>query len=146
MLCEQETNLYREVTMSNVNLQAAITFEAPPLLIRRFCLEHQVTECDAKEVFQETKKFLVLCANDRTSAYSPSKKVDEMWHQFILHSRDYFRFCDLVGGYIHHQPSQSRQHQGYTKTLEELRTIFGEINADYWGEKVADCSSCDCCP
>lgn len=137
--------------MQGIDSRSALTFEPPGLLIQRFCSEHQVSEAEARERFQETKKFLVLCSTDRAAGFSPSKKVDAMWHQFILHSRDYFRFCELVGGYIHHQPSERRQPEGYAKTLSALRSLFGEPNSAYWDEKIADCddgstSACDCCP
>lgn len=133
--------------MNSMNLEAALSFEAPTLLIRRFCFDHKVSENSANEAFLETKKFLILCANNRTVAYSPSKQVDDMWHNFILHSQDYFKFCNLVGGYIHHQPSESRCHNNYMKTIEDIHKVFGEVNIKYWGKKLADCesSSCDCC-
>ncbi len=139
-----------EVVMSNITLQPALSFEPPPLLLRRFCADNNVCEPEALACFQETKKFLILCANDRQARYSPSKTVDAMWHQFMLHSHDYFRFCDLVGGYIHHQPSETPKPECYAKTIEDLPKLFGSINASYWGDKIADCDDCssagDCCP
>lgn len=137
--------------MSEISFQAALSFEPPALLIRRFCTEHSVCEAEAHARFEETKKFLVLCANNRRMSYSPSKTVDAMWHQFMLHSRDYFNFCGLVGGYIHHQPSERPQPECYARTIEDMPKLFGEINQVYWEEKSADCddgsvSSCDCCP
>lgn len=136
---------------TDVTIQTALSFEPPVLLIRRFCYEQNVSEADARERFRETKKFLVLCAANRKAGFSPSKKVDAMWHQFILHSKDYFRFCDLVGGYIHHQPSESRQPEKYTETLNGLKCMFGGIDPNYWEAEAADCddgsiNGCDCCP
>jgi hypothetical protein len=136
--------------MSSMSFQSALAFEPPPLLLRRFCAENDVCETEALSRFHETKKFLILCANDRRASYSPSKAVDVMWHQFMLHSHDYFKFCDLVGGYIHHQPSETHQPECYAKTLEDMPKLFGSINTSYWSEKAADCSdcssTCDCCP
>lgn len=35
----------------------------------------------------------------------PSTSADELWHEFILNTRDYFDFCDNVyGKYLHHEP------------------------------------------
>lgn len=134
--------------MSLKHYEQAATFKAPELLIKKFCGEHGVSETDAKERFEETKKFLILCAANRNNAYSPSNQIDLMWHQFILHTRDYFAFCDRLGTFVHHQPSESRQHDGYELTRRDLKRTFKTLNEKYWGEKSADCdsSSCDCCP
>ena len=35
----------------------------------------------------------------------PSRLVDEAWHEFILDSLSYTRFCEAAfGGYLHHTP------------------------------------------
>lgn len=134
-----------------LDINAAINFQPPSLLIKRFCDEHDVSESEAQERFEETKKFLVMCADDRQAGLVPSKKIDAVWHQFILFSRDYFSFCELLGGYIHHQPSEVPQPNGYVETLERLKRNYGSINPKYWDREFAegkDCSSgsCDCCP
>ncbi len=36
----------------------------------------------------------------------PSRVVDAMWHEFILHTRAYGEWCDLtVGRFVHHTPA-----------------------------------------
>jgi hypothetical protein len=36
----------------------------------------------------------------------PSRVVDDLWHQFILDTREYERFCKLAfGGFFHHVPA-----------------------------------------
>lgn len=128
--------------------EQAAAFEPPALLIKRFCTDYEVPEGDALERFHETKKFLFLCANNKDVSYAPSSKIDSMWHEFILHTRDYFAFCDTLGTYVHHQPSEHRQHESYEATRRDLKRLFKSINENYWGDKAADCdsSSCDCCP
>jgi len=131
--------------MRTIRLEDAMSFEPPPLFINRFCLENNMSEDEARLAFQETKKFIILCATEREHDYSPSTIIDVMWHQFILHSRDYFRFCDLIGGYVHHQPSESHKPDRYTKTLKALKGKFGDINPSYWGENAAHCGHCTSC-
>ncbi|WP_148713805.1 glycine-rich domain-containing protein [Chitinolyticbacter meiyuanensis] len=47
----------------------------------------------------------------------PSQLVDDYWHEFILHTREYQRFCKgTLGRFLHHTPAggistQSRQQQ-----------------------------------
>jgi hypothetical protein len=34
------------------------------------------------------------------------REIDEMWHEFILHTRDYTDFCNhYFAEYVHHQPN-----------------------------------------
>ncbi len=41
----------------------------------------------------------------------PSKVVDELWHEFILYTRDYQQFCDAAfDTFFHHQPAISLDH------------------------------------
>jgi hypothetical protein len=59
----------------------------------------------ADEAELEFKKFLVLTV----LGYSPlgmlGKLPDEIWHQFILFTEEYSKFCDSVfGGPLHHYP------------------------------------------
>ena len=36
----------------------------------------------------------------------PSQAADDLWHEFILYTRDYSAFCDKAfGGYMHHTPA-----------------------------------------
>jgi len=33
------------------------------------------------------------------------REIDEIWHEFILHTKDYSEFCQrYFGEYVHHQP------------------------------------------
>jgi hypothetical protein len=123
----------------------ALVFNPPDLLINRFCNEYNISREEAVETFQETKKFLIICAVNRDGSYSPSQAVDTMWHHFMLYSKDYFSFCELLGGYIHHQPSERREPEKYMNTLEALRSIFGEINQLYWEVSASNCTSCEAC-
>jgi hypothetical protein len=47
----------------------------------------------------------------------PSKAVDQLWHEFILHTRDYQDFCrQAYGRTLHHSPEESMN----TTTREAL--------------------------
>lgn len=132
-----------------MNKQEVLLFAPPELLIKRFCQEHSVSETEARERFEETKKFLVLSATNRHNIYSPSEQIDEMWHCFLLNTKYYHEFCRRLGCFVHHQPSEKPQPENYARTRIDLESLFGELNVKYWSEKNGDCdggSSCDCCP
>jgi hypothetical protein len=126
----------------------ALKFRAPQLLIERFRVDHLVSKTEALERFEETKKFLVLSAGNPTVSYSPSKLVDEMWHSFILHTRDYLAFCQELGYFMHHIPSRKPMLKNYSRTKRDLQKRFGTLNEKFWSNDSADCGggSCDCCP
>ena len=122
-----------------------LKFEPPDLLIRRFCQKYQVSETESRERFEEVKKFLFLCACNKEISYSPSKEVDEMWHQFILHSRIYFNFCDKIGFYLHHEPSEKPETEAYKRTLKDMRVFYGKLNPIYWANDKASAGHCGHC-
>lgn len=42
----------------------------------------------------------------------PSQVVDDLWHEFILFTKQYQRFCkESLGKYLHHVPSEAMTHQ-----------------------------------
>lgn len=134
----------------SVIMKAGLSFQPPSLLLKRFATNENVSESETHELFLETKKFLIMCAMNRGKRYSPSPKIDAMWHQFILHTRDYLSFCDALGGFIHHQPAEKPAPEGYSLTRTDMQSLFGDLDQRYWTERSSDCddcnSSCDCCP
>lgn len=125
-----------------------LTFEPPELLITRFCQDFNVSETEAKERFEETKRFLILCAANPGESYTPSEKIDDLWHQFILDTRSYFDFCNKAGAFVHHVPSKEPEREAYIRTIRDLELIFGELNPKYWlavGDNDGHCGHCTGC-
>jgi hypothetical protein len=131
----------REIKLS-FDIEKVMAFQPPMLLIECFVKEHGVTEEEAREQFEEIKKFLIVCASDRSRRFAPSKRLDEMWHSFILFTPHYVRFREMLGGYIHHRPTRGVMHEAYANTVETLPRIFDKINPKWWRVRsAADCSS-----
>jgi hypothetical protein len=52
------------------------------------------------------KFFLCHLKSGRKFVSMPSQVVDDLWHEFILYTRDYQHFCGKAfGGYMHHTPA-----------------------------------------
>ncbi len=70
----------------------------------------QLTIEQIDQVIDGLRQFFLVClsanvVNGGTAVGMPSKVVDELWHQFILMSREYSEFCDQAfGKYLHHTP------------------------------------------
>lgn len=106
-------------------------------VVRRFVADHAVSESAAEQIFLETKRWLWLCAEH--SANMPDtclnmnaemSVIDEMWHTFLLFTREYAAFCQrYFGRFIHHSPTTTSEKQTTTreKRLEETRATYEYI-------------------
>jgi hypothetical protein len=64
---------------------------------------------DADLVERGLRQFFLACARSgRRFVAMPSRAVDAMWHEFILHTRAYRDWCDLaLGRFLHHTPAEA---------------------------------------
>ena len=65
------------------------------------------------------------------------RDIDQMWHIFLLYTRDYMNFCEqYFGSYLHHQPDLvpifEKSGFKYETNLEK----FLNYNYDLFGETV----------
>lgn len=64
--------------------------------------KYDVAMEEAVRLFAELDKFLRCASNSRQS---PSRTIDEAWHVFILHTREYSDYCSSqFGCFVHHVP------------------------------------------
>jgi hypothetical protein len=66
-----------------------------------------LTAKDADLVERGLRQFFVACARSNKSFVAmPSKAVDALWHEFILHTKAYEAWCSMALGYfLHHTPA-----------------------------------------
>ena len=86
--------------------------EAPlPQFLKRKLRETypQLSGKDADLVERGLRQFFMACnRSPRQMVAMPSKVVDAMWHEFILHTRAYRAWCDLtLGRFLHHTPAEA---------------------------------------
>lgn len=62
---------------------------------------------EIKQVFTGLRHFFLLSLDARRRMVAmPSQAVDVLWHEFILYTRNYERFCrDSFGTFLHHTPA-----------------------------------------
>lgn len=55
------------------------------------------------------RQYFQLCRQARRRMVAmPSQAVDVLWHEFILHTRQYQQFCSQgIGRFLHHVPSEA---------------------------------------
>jgi hypothetical protein len=83
-------------------------FNLSPLLLKPLRTKHpQLSPQDCQSVAIGLQQFFMayLHSGHRYVAM-PSQVADDLWHEFILHTRDYHNFCaQAFGSYLHHTPA-----------------------------------------
>jgi len=126
----------------NLRTDDILAYEAP-FLIEKLVKNAVVdTAEEADELFREVKRYLVLADRDQDCAWNMySLRVDEVWHQFILFTRQYMEFCHrCFGRYIPHNPSNAPkvesprpiQKTTFAQFLARYLELFGEPLPDVW--------------
>lgn len=139
-------------------------------ILRRYALDNELDWETAKEHEREVKRYLALCAINPKVSYGMKGPIDELWHTFIMFTREYQKFCkDVAGSFIHHVPNVPDEFGNKTKSgadtyikfLSDYELTFGEeapkhlwprlpqkhlIGADCGGDiTCAGCKGCTGC-
>ena len=123
------------------DFRGALEYQAP-FLIEKLLKEHIVESAvEGETLFTEVKRYLVLTRLDRHVSWQMySTRVDEVWHQFVLFTREYGMFCDEhLGGFAHHRPSNAPE-LPWRDDLEP--STFRSFRARYredFGQELQDC-------
>ena len=107
-------------------------------VVTRYLKDFGGTEKEAAVVFRETLKWLYLGNHSlSTNPKHPVQcfinseliKIDDMWHTFILFTRDYTDFCtEHFGRYIHHRPATDEEARIPIKERKrKLRRFYGYV-------------------
>lgn len=91
--------------MRTITLTELIQYRNEDVL-SRFTDLFDVTDAEAEDIFTETKKFLFISRLPGVFIPDELLIIDEMWHNFILFTKEYQDFCSFYfGKYLHHIPS-----------------------------------------
>jgi hypothetical protein len=102
------------------------SFAWPAGLLDKLALEHKgFTRKETALVGNGLRQFfLAYLLSGRKYVAMPSQVADDLWHQFILYTRDYQAFCEKAfGGFLHHTPAVvlSPEHK---RNNEGLRRVW----------------------
>jgi hypothetical protein len=111
-------------------LQELLQYSNPDIISRFTDLFH-VPEQEAEDIFNETKKFLYISRLPGVFIPDELLIVDEMWHNFILFTKEYQQFCQFYfDNYLHHTPSTKaakQTHRDHMATdLAAARKTFND--------------------
>ena len=126
-------------------LDAVLAYRHPGVLAR-YVKDFGGDRGDAEELFGELMRWLYLCAratepggSGRLSMYPEILRIDDMWHVFLMHTREYADFCDrYLGRFVHHYPTPTAEPraQGEDAQLEGFLSFLydelGEATVRRW--------------
>lgn len=98
---------------------------------------HKLTNEEINAVAEGLKDYFIFIVISPLKVAAASKLVDELFHTFILHTKDYADFCDGVGQFIHHFPIQKRKVKGILTDTSNI-----EYNEHYQSIIRTYCLSC----
>jgi len=109
----------------------------------------ELLEADSLLAVEEYRRFIGLLISE-AGPLTPSKLLDEFWHQHVLDSRNYASFCSRTAGrFLHHIPNYEKPHEyhdpAFRRTHDLYRKRFGYGPPDrvwsYMGESGGGCCS-----
>lgn len=106
---------------------------------RRLARDHNWSLDFARGAVREYRRFCFLAMVSGIPV-TPSEQVDEVWHQHLTYSRDYWDvWCgQVLQGRLHHDPTaggpaeQSRFREQYAETLARYEAYFGPLDILFW--------------
>jgi hypothetical protein len=127
-----------------ISLNAVMAYKNPAL-VARLQEKHHLSKEDAEMLFDDTKRFLYLLATSG-KRLSPTKMIDEGWHNFILFTKDYATFCKrYLGRFIHHTPvdkvhSRVKSHAVMANAdCHVVKATFGHRLSKFWNAGAKMC-------
>ncbi|WOE82084.1 hypothetical protein RZO07_12980 [Pseudomonas protegens] len=118
----------RQKALTALRREAYIrNFTLPPRLFEPLRTQHpHLNLKDCQLVAQGLRQFfLAYLKSGQRYVSMPSQVVDDLWHEFILHTRDYQAFCNKAfGQFLHHTPAAVLGQNAEQKSDNGLRRVW----------------------
>lgn len=141
--------------MNLPNLNELLEYKNPAVL-KLYVQNYPKNKLSAEDAFREILKYLWLSKKhqqerqeypqsnslpERCVMLQSMREIDEMWHEFILFTKDYSDFCmKYFGEYLHHMPnifdnmpmSREQENEEIDKLLPYIYDNLGEETMRIW--------------
>lgn len=122
-------------TQTDEEIISAIMNYPIPHMIDRCKKDFNYSDEDMVILERELKRYLALCAvknNADLSIGMYSRDVDNLWHSFILFTKDYANFCDKTAGYfLHHLPRTDFTPEPWEKIVKDFRVFIDQYEKTF---------------
>jgi hypothetical protein len=130
---QAQTSLWQRIERHDFEPDTPLNFTRRLARDRSWSLE------EARAAIGGYRRFCFLAAISETPV-TPSEAVDEVWHQHLIYSRDYWEvWCkQVLGKTLHHDPTpggpqaQCRYRRQYAETLAMHEQYFGPPDPELW--------------
>lgn len=123
-------------------------------VVDKFLTTFAMPRAEAELLFEDVLRWMWLttkarAANTRLFIDPKWRLFDEMWHTFVLFTKDYADFCEkYLGHFCHHEPTRKATHaENARRAREEPEVYVQALRKDYtalitlvvneFGEEVA---------
>ncbi|VEA66749.1 Uncharacterized conserved protein [Serratia plymuthica] len=136
--------LYSDVNTTTLNtsgLDRILEYKNEDL-IYKFTMEWNLSPDEAKEIFEETKKFIYLASTCQEECFNITiheqiQVIDEMWHTFIQFTDKYHNFCTTyLGGFLHHFPFTREMLRKEIKHVSMNNTSFEDYKTQAYVSQI----------
>ncbi len=118
----------RRSRLKSPTLEAVLAYQHRDV-VYRFQKTYGVSQAEAEDIFEQVKKWLWLANVRRQQGITeglnidhPLVVIDEMWHNFVLFTKEYAAFCQhFFGYYIHHAPATEAEETQYRTSLQQRK-------------------------
>ena len=122
--------------MKNPTLEEVLAYRNSDI-VYRFQKTYGVSRELSEDIFNQVKKWLWLSHQRRLTGQGtslfidpPLVVIDEMWHNFVLFTKEYFEFCfRYFGYYIHHAPATEAEDRESREKIVAQRTVEERVRA-----------------
>jgi len=115
-------------------------------VVERYCNTYSKKKYYANKVFLELMKFFWLSQKTKlkkqyelVTIYPDMIHIDNMWHTFVLFTKDYQKFCNnYFGTYIHHTPQSGKApprklyNEKLSASISYVYDELGEKTVRFW--------------
>ena len=102
----REVNAVSSATLAKLELIGGWDLS---FVVERIRNKKLLAESKIEDAIFEFRRMMALCALTEVGFKVPCDEVDEVWHTFLLFSKEYDEFCSkAVGKFVHHVPPESR--------------------------------------
>lgn len=100
--------LLKRTPIKGIDIQKVMDYKMPQV-IDRYCKDYNIDPATAKVHERELKRYFILTSEYKGNLAMLSKEVDNLWHTFLLFTKEYQQFCyTMFGEFKHHVPKVSK--------------------------------------
>jgi len=130
-------------------------YRSPALTDKLLHLRVVTQRQEATSLFVEVIRYLVITELHAAELVPMfSRRVDEVWHQFVLFTEEYERFCRrFFGKFMHHEPNEATTVAGgagdepaanemtFPRFREVYEGLFGPISSAWYDDRAVAAST-----